>query len=96
MSLMPRQIPIRRLDIGRLETVGDVRRWLEGFVKELDLWYTQLYNHIESGGFETKTWRVKEANAQDVTDGNAAAVGDLMFQHKVSGIWSRGPNMEGS
>ena len=87
MSQLPRNIPFQRVAIEGIETVEDAKKWLSSFMKELDIWYAQLFDQVENGGMSTKLWRIKEATVQEALDGFANAEGDLMFQYKGSGVW---------
>ncbi len=96
MSNVPNRIPFERGAINNIKTTEDVVRWLNGFMRDLDQWYDQYFDNVENGGFETSTWRVKEATAQDITDGQARAVGDLLFQRKIAGVWTTAHTIYGS
>ena len=51
---------------------------------------------VDTGGFSTAGWRMKEATAADVADGKANAAGDLMLQKKISGVWQSSQIFYGS
>ncbi len=88
MSRLPDQISFDRIGIDSIKDIDDVKIWLKSFMNEFDRWYAQLFDRIENGGYETKTWRVKEATAADVTAGKADTIGNLMEQRKISGVWT--------
>lgn len=86
MSLLPKNFPFQESSINDVKDLDDMKRVFGDFVKEFFRWYAKLYDNIENGGFETNSWRVKEA-FDDATYA-PAITGDLLFQRKIAGIWT--------
>ncbi|HEB26924.1 MAG TPA: hypothetical protein ENI05_03975 [Porticoccus sp.] len=87
MSLLPKKFAFPESSINTVKDLDDMKRVFADFVREFNRWYAKLFDQIENGGMETQTWRIKEADAADVAAGNRVALGDLVFQRKISGIW---------
>ncbi len=71
-----------------LKSVEDIQRYLRQFVDQLQKEFRLQRESNETRGAKTKSWRIKEAEAADVTAGKANAVGDLLIQRKVDGVWT--------
>lgn len=82
----PKELPINRVGLRDVKTVGEVVVWLNDLVKVLDEHYALLKNEFENGGLKTENWRRIQATATDVTAGYASTVGDLILQHSNDGI----------
>ena len=85
MSLLPRKFPFQQSSINGIKTVEDAKRVFGDFAREFERWYSKLYDSMEAGGMSTSAWRVKEATALDVTNGDAKAAGNLIVEHKLNG-----------
>lgn len=60
MSSLPRNISFQRVAIKDIKSISDVVKWLSGFIKELDRWYSKLYDWIENSESE-KSWAFESA-----------------------------------
>lgn len=85
MSELPQRLSIQRTAINRLETVEDVRKWLDSYIRELDMVWAKLYSQIENRGMSTQNWDIREATAADVANGDAKVAGNLITEHKTNG-----------
>lgn len=85
MSKLPKEWSFDRGAIDRIKNIDDVKRMFTSIIRELDLWYSQIYDQIENGGMSTPNWDIREATAADVTAGNAKVKGNLIVKHKTSG-----------
>ncbi len=96
MSLLPKKFAFQESSIKGVKDLDDMKRVFRDFLREFDRWYAKLFDNIENGGFETNSWRVKEADAADVAASQANAVGDLIFQRKVAGVFTTAHTIRGS
>lgn len=71
-----------------LKTPQEIVKFLKVMIDNLEKAHTNQGDHNQGGGYGTKSWRVKEADAKDVADNKANAVGDMLIQRKVSGVWT--------
>ena len=94
MSLLPRKFPFQESSISRVKNIKDMIRVFKEFVRAFTQWYDKYFDHVESGGFQTASWRVVEA--LDDTTYPPAVTGDLIFQRKISGIWTTVWTIKGS
>ncbi len=84
-NLLPPRLPIDRSAIEGIKTVDDVKQWLRNYVTALDKQYAKQLDTINNFGMSTTNWDVREATAADVTNGDAAAVGNLISIHRTTG-----------
>ena len=96
MSSLPRRIPFQETSIDSIKNMEDMKRVFKEYVKQINKIYDKIYDNAENGGCETNSWRIKEAAASDVVSGLATAVGDLLFQRKVNGVWLKADSIRGS
>ena len=91
MSKLPKKMLLP--DFNRLQTIAKTEfeeqliQWMRSLYDMLQKDHEEILDFAEAGGWKTKNWRVQEAEAADVTAGNANAVNDLMEQQKVNDIW---------
>ncbi len=71
-------------------------QWIKSLYDSLQREHRSVRTEADTGGMNTATWRIKEAETIDVAAGQANAAGDLMIQRKISGIWKTSQNFRGS
>lgn len=75
-----------RIGIKRIVDFKTLQSWLERLALILEESYSLQKDVVEGGtAAETPNWLVREANATDVTNGEARAVGNLIVLHKTTG-----------
>ncbi len=86
MSKLRKTLGIDRVQIKRLFNFKDLQLWLDRLAVILEENY-QLQRDVVLGSTaaETPKWTIREANAEDVTAGEARAVGNLIMEHKTNG-----------
>lgn len=86
MSKLRKTLGIDRVELKRVGTFEQLRLWLERLAIILEENY-KLQRDVVQGGTaaETPNWLIREANAADVTAGEARAVGNLIMLHKTNG-----------
>ncbi|KKM77933.1 hypothetical protein LCGC14_1365030 [marine sediment metagenome] len=94
MSLLPKKFPFMVSSITGIRNTKDMVRVFSDFVKAFTQWYDKYFDHVESGGFQTASWRVVEA--LDDTTYAPAVAGDLLFQRKIAGIWTTAWTVKGT
>ena len=82
---MPRKFPFQQSSIKGIKTLEDAKRVIGDLAREIDRWYSKIYDNIESGGMSTSNWNIREATALDVTNGDAKVAGNLIAEHKTNG-----------
>lgn len=85
MSKLPKSMQLDEVGIGRLPVKQDTKSWLVRLLRRLDFVYRSMRDQIELGGTLTDNWEIRESTAEDVTAGNAVAVGNLLVFHKTNG-----------
>ncbi len=86
----------------RLQALADTRfedeliEYLKALHEVLQRQTRVVRTFVDTGGFKTATWRMKEGTTVDVADGKANAVGDLMLQRKIGGVWQTSQIFYGS
>ena len=87
MSKIRKTLGIDRVGIKHIVNFKILQIWLDKLVVVLEENYSLQRDVVQGGtAAETPNWFVREANATDVTDGNATAVGNLIVTHKVNGM----------
>ncbi len=71
-------------------------QWIKALYDALQREHRSVRTEADVGGMNTATWRIKEADAADVANGNANAAGDLMIQRKIGGVWQTSQVYRGS
>ncbi len=91
MSRLPKKILLPNMGNLRAKAKTDFERellrWVQTLYDNLQKNHQEIFEFAEAGGWGLKSWRAKEADAADVAAGDANAVGDLLEQQKVSGVW---------
>ena len=84
MSKMPRDINLSTAEVGRLNTLVGIRKWLVKLVQELQYIYKNIKN-TPARRMRTDTWDIYE-------DSN----GDLVFKKWDGSAWQDGFKINGS
>ena len=94
MSRLPKKLPFQESSINGIKDLDDMKRVFGDYVRASNELYDKLYDNIENGGFETNSWRVHEATAEDVTA--TIAIGDLLIQRDIDDIWTTAWTIKGT
>lgn len=93
MSKLPKKMLLP--DFRGIETIAKgpfgkaVIGWIRSLYDMLQRNHENYLDFAEAGGWKTKNWRAKEAEAVDVAAGEANVVGDLMEQQRnADGTWT--------
>ena len=70
----------------RLKTPGDIIQWLITDTNTLEKYFKLLKDTIDNSGAGTPNWDFRESTADEVTAGNAHAVGNILIIHKTLGV----------
>jgi hypothetical protein len=62
MSLLPKQLPFDKIGLARAKSPEEIKKWLDQFINDFQMFYSRLYDQIENNGFETQNWKVKESD----------------------------------
>jgi len=86
MSHLRKNLGIDRVGVRKIFDFKSLQLWLDKLVVILDENY-KLQRDVVQGvtAAETPSWFIREANAADVTAGEARAVGNLIMEHKTNG-----------
>lgn len=86
MSGLRKTLGLDRAGIERLSDFPGLKIWLRKLTSDLERSYSLQRNVVEGvTAAETPNWRIREANAADVTAGEARSVGNLITVHKTNG-----------
>jgi hypothetical protein len=62
MSVLPKQLPFDKIGLQRTKNLEELKKWMEQFLNDFELFYSKLYNQIENKGASTAHWRVIEVS----------------------------------
>ncbi len=82
---LPSKPQIDTAALRNLKTVADVQQWLINYTTAMDKYFRLLKDTIDNFGMGTADWNIRQATADDVTDGNAAVAGNLLVENKTTG-----------
>lgn len=86
MNNLPSKPQVNTAAIQSIRDFKDVRQWLKNYTTTMDEYFLKLKDTLENFGAGTENWDFRESTAEDVTDGNAHAVGNALIIHKTSGV----------
>lgn len=86
MSKIRKTFGLDRVGIKRIFSFKELQIWLDRLIVTLEENY-KLQRDVVRGSTaaETPNWFIREANAADVTAGEARAVGNLIMEHISTG-----------
>lgn len=82
---LPSKPQIDTAAIRSIKDMKDVRQWLTNYTTAMDKYFRLLKDTIDNFGMGTADWDIRQASADDVTNGDAAVAGNLIVIHKTSG-----------
>lgn len=86
MSKLTVSLELDRIGIERLPVAESVKVWFRKLVDRLEENYKLQRDYVQGAtASETPNWFIREANAADVTAGEARVAGNLIIEHKTNG-----------